>query len=220
MKFNQNKRLLAVDPSLTASGWALFSLETSKLLAVGLLTPPGPVAQMPDRLRFLQNLVEMIFEDHKLGEQDFLICEGPAPLVKNPETSTKVEQVRGIFETLARVYGVEVPGRVNPRTVQTELLGFRGPQLARKEVKQIARETAIRLYGEELKHLQSDTKISQDIIDAVLIGAYAVSQANHGLKLGMNMTDIFSANKRSRSVKAGRGMGKGWTEQALKKMQS
>lgn len=149
----RDRFLVAVDPSLTASGWAVFSLARGTPCAVGVIEPPGPSLHLADRMSALQQKVDRTFRALALGEGDILVCEGPAPLVLNPQSALKVEGVRGVFETVARSLGLTVPGRVNPRTVQTELLGMRGPQLARSTVKEWARGTAERLYGEELVEL-------------------------------------------------------------------
>lgn len=127
----------------------------------------------------------MLLERLQLGQGDYLICEGPAPLVKNPQSAIKVEGVRGIFETLARGFGVSVPGRVSPRTVQSELMGLRGKQLKRELVKESARTTVARLFGDlrAVKMIAPDgaspgdkSRAAQDIVDALLIGAYAVKR--------------------------------------------
>lgn len=204
-------RLIAVDPSLTASGWALFSLESGAPECWGVLAPPGAAHSLEYRLTCLQKSVADIFDRHALDERDVLVCEGPAPLVKNPLSSLKVERVRSIFEAVARARGVLVPGRLNPRTVQTELLGMRGKQLERKQVKAWAREVAVRLYGNVLN---SAPRVSQDIIDALLIGSLAVSRVQLAARAGTSLSDAFSAyskNGRAGAARGGRGRVR-WSE--------
>lgn len=133
----------------------------------------------------------------------------------NPGSALKVEQVRSIFESVARSRGVIVPGRINPRTVQSELLGLRGKQLARKEVKLQARVVAERLYSNRLPQLDDELEdrsisvrdLPQDIVDALLIGAVAVSKLQLAERLGTNVTDLLSS---SRSNSAGSRSSASW----------
>lgn len=205
--------LLAVDPSLSGSGWALFSVASARPLALGLVTPPPASVPLALRLAQLQSEVDSLLHGLVLGERDYLICEGPAPLVKNPLSALKVEHVRGIFETIARSRGLTVPGRLNPRTVQTELLGMRGRQLARREVKEHARAAAGRLFGPELSSLPvsgvSAKRVPQDVIDALLIGAVAVARVQLSLRVGGSICETFEgladSLRRSTSLRAGYG---------------
>ncbi len=211
--------LLAVDPSLTCSGWALFCLKSTDLLAVGLIEPPGADEYLASRLRALQNRVTEVFEKFSLGSADVLVCEGPAPLVKNPQSAIKVEGVRGIFESVARSFGLLVPGRINPRTVQTEILGMRGRQLARKTVKDWARAAAFQLYGEPLEKMfppegKGKPKISQDIIDAMLIGTLAVSRVQTAYRSKSSVEGAFNGGAKARR---GASRASGWTEAEFKR---
>ena len=217
MKSKTSKHLLAVDPSLSVSGWALFCLSDGRPKAVGIISPPGPKTILSRRFDYLQAAVTEVIRRLKLGAGDVLICEGPAPLVKNPQSALKVEGVRGIFESVARNFGVAVPGRLNPRTVQSEILGMRGKQLGRKTVKEWARTTALQLYGAELEKIIGEenrrAKISQDIIDAVLIGSLATSRVQFAIRSGQSIDSAFVGM----SAKRGWGRGSGWTEAEVKK---
>lgn len=215
------KYLFAVDPSLTSSGWALFSLSKNSLCGVGVICPPGPRMVLAKRYEVLQTEISELFADLGLGKGDVLVCEGPAPLVRNPQSAIKVEGVRGIFEAVARSRGMRVPGRLNPRTVQTELLGMRGPQLGRKEVKKWARETAYRLHRTQLEKLLGKLpKVSQDIIDAVLIGTLAMSRLEIAHSAGSSLESVFLAKV---SMRSGRGRSggsrraSGWNEADFRK---
>lgn len=226
---NQQKKvktqvLLAVDPSLTSTGWACFSLHDGQPFASGLVTPPGPKVSLPHRMSVLQSAVTSIITGLGCQSGDVLICEGPAPLVKNPQSAIKVEGVRGVFEAVARSVGMDVPGRLNPRTVQSELLGMRGKQLGRQEVKAWARETANRLFNQKFADIvppscrTKDGTVSQDIIDALLIGAVAVSRVQVALKAGVSLDSAFAPSGRStrgyRGSASGRETGRktGWSE--------
>ena len=214
--------LLAVDPSLTASGWALFSLRDGMPQAVGVLSPPGTEELLSRRYDSLQCSVESIIARLKLGKGDYLVCEGPAPLVKNPQSALKVEGVRGIFETVARSMGIAVPGRINPRTVQSELLGMRGPQLPRKAVKEWARKAALQMYEPQLRRMFSaeclteaptklHSRVPQDIIDAMLIGAVAVSRVQLALKSRTQVETAF-VSLGGRRPQSRNSRSTGWTE--------
>ena len=222
----QTCKVLAVDPSLTASGWALFLLADARLLAVGVLSPPGPQVILAKRLDELQRRVRECLAALELGSDDYLVCEGPAPLVRDPHGAIKVERVRSIFESVARERRIKVPGRLNPRTVQTELLGMKGKQLSRNAVKQWARETAMQLYGNVLEHAfcgdMSETRrsraVSQDIIDALLIGTLAVAKLQLGLQSGLDLAAIFEPHIMRGKRKMRRGKGTVWTEAEFKQL--
>lgn len=213
-----SSKLLAIDPSLKASGWVLFDIQSETPISAGIISPPGPSLSLAERLLCLQADVNRLLNDLNMGENDFLICEGPAPLVLNPISSIKVEHVRGIFETVARSISITVPGRINPRTVQIELIGLKGRQIERKEVKRAAYSIAERLYGNKLKDLTSKPgavrKISQDIIDAALIGTLAVSRIKMCERAGISVFTAFSEG--NRSFKRSGRKGVRWQESDLK----
>jgi hypothetical protein len=66
-----------------------------------------------------------------------MVCEA-ATTVRDPHNALKVETVRAMFESVARGRLVGVPGRINPRSVQFEVMGLSGKQLPRAEVKDMA----------------------------------------------------------------------------------
>ncbi len=224
---NSQSRLLAIDPSLTSTGWALFSVADGNPTDIGLVKAATPKLVLSERLQKLQEEVEILLDSLRLGAGDILICEGPAHLVLNPQSAIKVEHVRGIFETTARSRRVVVPGRLNPRTVQSEILGLRGKQRPRAEVKASAQIVGDRLYGAFLRErLLSNTadgmsksgKISQDIIDALLIGTVAVARAKHCAQCSIDLLSAFSLpfqNPRGRSRKMN---GRGWRDLAQGKV--
>lgn len=202
-------KLLAVDPSLTCSGWALFNADSGGLLGVGSISTLGPEHPMPRRLsRLQQNILEM-FKQARLGAGDILICED-ATSMKDPQAVAKLERVRGIFETLARSLKVDVPGRIHPRTVQYELLGLRGKQVERETVKQAARSVALHLYGEPLRKINFETteaqfRKAQDIIDALLVGSVSLTRLQEAKRLNITLEELFFAteNKRAATPRAG-----------------
>lgn len=179
IKFLKTRYLLAIDPSLTCSGWALFNASSGGLLGVGKIKSLKPTFSLAIRYKDLQRQIAQLFESIKLGDSDLLVCEAPTTM-KDPKAAFKVEQVRGIFETLARQRGTLVPGRLNPRTVQFEILGLKGKQLKRIIVKQTACSVAVHLHKDALQRIGfKDTEnISkhQDIVDALLIGSVVLAR--------------------------------------------
>ena len=191
--------LIAVDPRLTCSGWALFDLKTANPLATGIILPLPATFSLEHRINLLQQEVKRMFISMSLDKRDYFVSEGPAPLVLNPDSALKVERVRGVFEAVARETALNVVGRLNPRTVQTELLGFKGKQIERKEVKKIARQVALNLFP---SFLASKNKVTQDEIDALLVGALAASKIKIALSSKLSPELVFATKaRRSRSIR-------------------
>ncbi|MGI6680938.1 MAG: hypothetical protein ACOX3T_05620 [Bdellovibrionota bacterium] len=195
------KRLLAIDPSLTCSGWALFDINLKKLLCVGNIKSVDK-GVLSEKLLDLQNKVSILFKALELSKNDVLICEEATSIV-DPRATLVVEQVRCIFDVLARSFKACVPGRVNPRTVQYEIMGLKGSQIDRENVKQIARQTVSTLYAKELLNigfLEKDIlkKSNQDIIDAILIGTLALSRIDNALRTNLSLDEVFTSNYRRR----------------------
>ena len=213
-------KLIAIDPSLTSSGWVVFDLNSERPLATGCIKAGPPSIPLASRLKEFQGEVEVMFSEQSLNLGDYLISEGPAPLVKNPDSATKVEQVRGIFETIARSSGLRVPGRINPRSIQSELLGLRGAQKNRDFVKDSARKVVSSLMGSKLAELEGVAfeQVSQDIVDAALIGVYAISRVKRAQASGFTVEELLQPKKPSaRGSSARRGSGNRWSESDFKK---
>ena len=196
------RNLLAVDPSLTCSGWALFRVEDQRLLAVGKIKSLPASLAMADRLTDLQQKIGSILEKTSLNTNDVLVCEAQTTM-RDPRAAFTVEQVRGIFESLARERGVRVPGRINPRTVQSEVLGLRGAQLKRDIVKASAREVAWQLYGGLFREFGLadgvDTlRAHQDVVDACLVGTSGVARISRSMLCEEPLETLFSQNARTR----------------------
>jgi Holliday junction resolvasome RuvABC endonuclease subunit len=202
MKFN---RLFAVDPSLTCSGWALFNIAEQKLLAVGKVRSLPPSNPLSKRLENVQNRISQIYESFQVNENDIIVCEAPTTM-RDPRAAFKVEQVRGIFEALGRERGAIVPGRLNPRTIQSEVMGLRGVQKPRNEVKELAAFIVERLYLESLKSMglcgreSPQLKRHQDIVDAILVGNAALSRINSAMKGCGVLEDLFERGRQPRSI--------------------
>lgn len=171
--------LLTIDPSLTCSGWALFSVKNNRLLGVGKVRSLSPKFGLASRFSNLQEQIHSLYQQLDVGKNDILVCEAPTTM-RDPKAALKVEQVRGIFETLARQRGSLVPGRVNPRTVHFEILGLRGKQMQRLIVKDTARRVATHLYSDALQEIGFEQVDAlhrhQDVVDALLIGSLVLGR--------------------------------------------
>lgn len=205
-------RLIAVDPSLTCSGWALFHVSTGNLLAIGKIRAPSSATPLPLRLTMLQRQVDELMGVLKLGGDDVLVCEAQTTM-KDPRAAFAVEQVRCIFESLGRARSVRVPGRVNPRSVQSEIMGLKGKQLARPIVKETAVIVAKALYEQALLSLGFDVehsalKRNQDIVDALLVGTLALSKIRTSrVESSVVLEELFVGKRRMRvTVGSSRGM--------------
>jgi len=190
------RHLLAVDPSLTCSGWALFRVIDCSIIGIGNIRSLSADHVLPDRLRDLQGKVLQTLERCDIGSSDVVVCEMQTTM-RDPSAATKVEQVRAIFEVLSRVRGAQVPGRINPRSVHNELLGMRGAQRSRALVKASAVQVARSLFGQQLAAIGFDPSVShlqrnQDIVDALLIGHVAVTRVRSAVVAGARITELFA----------------------------
>ena len=197
------KNLLAIDPSLTCSGWALFSIKSGSLLGVGNIRSLPPSHTMAERLQDLQKQVSKMQALVELGENDVLVCEAATAMV-DPRAAMILEQIRGMYEALARERGATVPGRANPRSVQRDVMGINGRQIARPKVKDLAVHTAIHLFGEKLEKIGfkadlKNLKRNQDITDALLVGYFALTKIQAANQLGVGLDVIFEEQKRYNS---------------------
>lgn len=125
--------------------------------------------------------------------------------MRDPRAAFKVEQVRGIFETLARTRTVSIPGRINPRSVHHEVLGLSGRQLPRTEVKKVAVAVARQLFSDSFRGLGFDPTAKnltrhQDIVDAVLIGYLGLSKLKTANFAGEDLGDLWSRRSLRRVV--------------------
>lgn len=221
------QRLIAIDPSLTCSGWALLSITTGELLGVGKLRSLPPKVALSERLQQLQHRIEGILGGLKLGPNDVLVCEAPTSML-DPRGAFKVEQVRGIFEAVARTMEIVVPGRINPRTVQRDLMGLKGAQQKREAVKGTACQVVKNLFGEQLRKLgfeTTDRHLSkhQDIVDAILVGAIGVTKVKQSCLSNVSITELFEEKKvRRKNSRDSWGSGEensfGWSEVEISKM--
>jgi len=183
---------------LTCSGWALFRILDGKLLGVGKIKSQPPKFELSERLVDLQEKVSGLLDRLELGLNDVLVTEAPTTM-RDPRAAILVEQVRGIFETLARSRTARVPGRINPRSVHHQMMGLRGKQLPRNMVKGTAIKTVRQLYGQSLQALGfpiagKELSRHQDVVDAILIGAVALSWVRSARNAKVSMELVFRPN--------------------------
>lgn len=206
-----DSRLLAVDPSLTCTGWAMFGLSSGSLMAVGKIRSLPPRMAMAARLADIQEKIDMLYSQFEVGAKDIVVCEEQTTM-RDPKAAFRVEQVRGMFEALGRIRGASVPGRINPRSIQFEIMGLKGKQLPREHVKSIARQVVATTHGAALKELgvadsAEDLVRHQDIVDAVLVGSLGLSRVASALQVGINLGEYFDQCVRQRARRAsGRGL--------------
>ena len=221
------RHLLAVDPRLSCSGWALFDLATETLCGVGRLRCAADGRHLAQRIAGVQDNVARLLERIEMGAGAVLICESHTAVV-DPSAAIKIEQVRGIFETLARSHQALVPGRVNSRTSQSELLGFRGRQAKRAVVKSAAVSLVSQVFESALENLgfagsTENLSRNQDIVDALLIGHYAMRRIAHANGVGTSLEEVFDSSKsRRRSSRYGWGKGEansfGWSQEEIERL--
>jgi hypothetical protein len=128
--------------------------------------------------------------------------------MRDPRAAIKVEQVRGIFEAIARQCLLEVPGRINPRSVHTELMGLKGRQAARELVKQTAVQIVKSSFEDSLNALGFEASEKsliqhQDIVDAILLGQLAVYRIKGAERAKLKLSAMFDTTVNHR---AGRRM--------------
>lgn len=196
MKQCYNK-LLAIDPSLNSSGWALFDILKESVISVGTLKAMPSSVNYFKRISDIQDKVDKLLSSLEIGKGDVILVE-TATTIKDPSATLKVEQVRTIFETLSRLRGAQVPGRINPRSIHYEILGLKGKQLARDSIKFAAVNVVSNLFSNDLERLElsKDTlSKNQDIVDALLIGSLGLVRINQAKCASKTLEEVLVDNK-------------------------
>lgn len=191
--------LLAVDPSLRSSGWALFKINGGGLLGVGKITCLPTKYTLSDRYKDVQEKVVNLYSKIDLGASDIIVCESQTTM-RDPKAAFKVEHVRSVFEVIGRQRYVSIPGRINPRSIHSELLGLTGKQAKRVEVKYSATKFAWGLFSEAFQSLgvvadESGLARHQDIVDAVLLGHLGCLWINRAKLVGAELSEVFLDNR-------------------------
>lgn len=180
----------------------MFHVSTGRLGAVGKLRSMPSSVPLAVRLGDLQARISEIYRQLRLAPGDIVVCEAPTTM-RDPRAALKVEQVRGVFESVARELGLRVPGRINPRTVQSDVMGLRGKQAGRPLVKQAAVQVARALYSKELDLIgfptsETNMKRNQDIVDALLIGNLGLVWLKAAKQAGASYEEYFGNAARMR----------------------
>ena len=114
--------ILGLDPSLSCTGWGLIRAEGNRLthLANGQLKT-DPNALLPQRLSHLATQLEALLADHApdsaAAEEIFVN--------KNPQSTLKLAQARGVCLMVAARSGIEV-GEYAARLVKKAVVGSGG----------------------------------------------------------------------------------------------
>ena len=114
--------ILGLDPSLSCTGWGLIRAEGNRLshLANGQLKT-DPKALLPQRLSHLATQLEALLADHApntaAAEEIFVN--------KNPQSTLKLAQARGVCLMVAARSGIEV-GEYAARLVKKAVVGSGG----------------------------------------------------------------------------------------------
>lgn len=161
-------RMFAIDPALNNTGVAIFDIYRKKLISTHIIKGLDEKTDLMKRYEHLQSLIRAFLHKENFKQNDLIICEEAAAF-KNAATVFKLEYARVVWEILGRTLGGKTPFRICPRSVHVELLGLRGRQQERKEVKLAARKVFEMLYPDK-------KDLSQDEIDAVLIGELALTK--------------------------------------------
>ena len=112
-------RILGLDPGLGTTGWGLIQAEGNRLshLANGQLTTDTAVP-LPKRLASLANQLEALIAEHK---PDAAAVE-EVFVNKNPQSTLKLGQARGVVIMTAARAGIEV-GEYAARLVKKAVVG-------------------------------------------------------------------------------------------------
>ena len=118
--------ILGLDPSLSSTGWGLIRADGNRLahIANGQLKT-RPAESLPQRLTHLAAQLEAILADHHpnaaAAEEIFLN--------KNPQSTLKLAQARGVVLMVAARAGLEV-GEYAARLVKKAVVGTGGAEKA------------------------------------------------------------------------------------------
>ncbi|MEM4379811.1 MAG: crossover junction endodeoxyribonuclease RuvC [Thermoplasmatales archaeon] len=164
-------KVLAVDPSSSSLGWAILKVK-GEIVDVGVLYYSSKDS-VSTRVKLIVREMHRIIHDYRLGGEDYFVTESSAGLV-NPRSFLVLERVRGAVEAVAHLCGLQVLGRINPRSLHRSLLGIQ-KCVDRKTVKFYIREFISKEFGLALRKLHVEIKpANQDLFDALLVGYYFV----------------------------------------------
>ena len=119
-------KVLGLDPGLGSTGWGLIEADGNRLAHVAngqIKTPPGDA--LPCRLSAIADQLEQVIAEHRPGaaavEEVFVN--------KNPQSTLKLGQARGVILMCAARAGIEV-GEYSPALVKKAVVGSGGAEKA------------------------------------------------------------------------------------------
>jgi crossover junction endodeoxyribonuclease RuvC len=118
--------ILGLDPGLGTTGWGIISAEGNRLIHVAngqLKTDPGE--ELPRRLAHLATMIDAVIADH--APQSAAVEE--IFLNKNPQSTLKLSQARGVALMIAARAGLDV-GEYAARLVKKAVVGTGGAEKA------------------------------------------------------------------------------------------
>jgi Holliday junction resolvasome RuvABC endonuclease subunit len=166
-------KVASFDPSINSVGWAIFECDES-IIDGGVihLLPSERKLSVSERIKILVRQIAKILKFYRLGLGDYVVCESQ-PHIINPRNALILERVRGAIEGLSISLGLEVLGRINPRSLHAFLLGNK-KQLKRNVVKNQI-EAFVKWHFRDFFAKTVDMKRGcQDLYDAVALGYYFV----------------------------------------------
>ena len=162
-------RILAVDPSFSKSGWALFSINHRKITLedcgyISKNKKSNNIIIITELAKEVCSILKVIVEKH--GVPGHMIIEDQY-FSKNAATLKRLTEARVVWEIM---YVAGIPEgcieRINPKTWQSQTLAL-SQKSERKNLKAAAKFAVKHLYGKE---------VSEDEADAILIGHYFCNQ--------------------------------------------
>jgi len=117
-------KILGLDPGLGTTGWGLIEAHGNRLAHVGNgQIKTDTTAPLPQRLAALADQLEALIEDHApeaaAAEEVFVN--------KNPQSTLKLGQARGVVLMCAARAGIEV-GEYSPTLVKKAVVGMGGAE--------------------------------------------------------------------------------------------
>lgn len=157
--------ILAIDPSYTATGYAIIRKVSQKqqLLHYGFLPLPATLA-MPDRIGLFHNFFNTLIIEQKVTT---IVLETPF-LGKNAQVFLKLGYLRGITHLLAHQHKTKLL-EFAPREIKSAVTGFGGAQ---KD--QVAKMVHLLFPGLQIKK-------NYDVTDAIAIGLCGAHRSGNRL---------------------------------------
>lgn len=181
-------KVFSVDPSVSSLGWAIMQVS-GRLVDAGVLKYSSKNS-ICERIQFILREVNDLIQYYKLGPTDYCVLESSAGII-NPRSFLALERVRSSVEALAIIKGLRVIGRINPRSLQSKMLGLKKME-KRDFVKSAIRSFVIQEFRSFFDGNRLDiSRVEQDLFDAVILAYYFVKLISF-LKNEQVITEILS----------------------------